>query len=218
MDRDYTPIALARACVSVALADFDPAARSSLSVLEPSSGGGSFVSALAEHGITPATCDLDPGARRCADHFEGDFCTYPSGRRFDLIIGNPPFSEALEHADKALELLAPSGLLALILPLAFGTHKADWWESHRPGRVLMVTPRPEFRVEQADMREVALHMWWRDELEIGMARLSHLRWEKPPRAVARAQRAEQCGQLPIVQTVDPRQTSIYDVLGESCDS
>lgn len=100
----YTPPALARAIVSLAAGERRDGFRS---VLEPSCGDGSFLVPLGAFDATRRASvtafDIDPVAAaaarakapradvRCGDFF--DFCALalPERRRFDLIVGNPPW-------------------------------------------------------------------------------------------------------------------------------
>lgn len=59
-------------------------------IFEPSSGTGNFVTELKNKGFTNITeCEIDPMLTKnpC------DFFLYPLSKKFDLIIGNPPFTK-----------------------------------------------------------------------------------------------------------------------------
>lgn len=97
-----------------------------LRVLEPAVGGGAFVRAfrttLEEASYVPGTgmkteftgVDLDPhatGLSLCENRVVGDFTALSSrdigledGELFDLAIGNPPYSEALAHIKRGIEV------------------------------------------------------------------------------------------------------------------
>lgn len=126
-----TPAVVADGLLSLAAfpADF------SGTVLEPSAGDGALVRAILRRAPNACVdaCELDPrhipalealGARWC----HGDFLTFtpPSEVRFPFIIANPPFTrgQAVRHADRMLDLLAPGGTLACILD-AGATFRAD---------------------------------------------------------------------------------------------
>lgn len=100
----YTPPALAQNIVSLAAGEQRDGFRS---VLEPSCGDGSFLVPLGAFDATRRASvtafDIDPVAAaaarakapradvRCGDFF--DFCALalPEGRRFNLVVGNPPW-------------------------------------------------------------------------------------------------------------------------------
>ena len=184
MDRYYTPDALAEAVVAAIVKDrgdmgFD-------SCLEPHSGHGAFVRALRAHGAGRiVTCDVDPGAVRGDFHHEGLFEELQTVERFDLIVGNPPFSDAERQIEKALTLLKSCGLLAFLLPLQFwgSSGRAEWWSRNIPGRVQVVRPRPSFTGTGSDFREIALWTWDAEDTRTGRMRptLDHLDWNKAAR-------------------------------------
>ena len=202
LDRYYTPRALARAVVDVIAGDLREGSR----VLEPHSGGGAFVDELVSRGLTVDTCDLDPDATRGnGDHHVGDFLGFRPARLYSTIVGNPPFGEAQAHISHALSLLEPDGLLAMLVPLPLwgSGERLAWWQTHTPSSVHVAVPRPSFTGEGSDMQEIALYVWWADELRRGQApALRHLPWSKPPAAEVREHAAGRRG--------GRRQTSIFD--------
>jgi len=50
---------------------------------------------------------------------ETDFLSYEFDQKFDLIVGNPPFSVDMEFIDKSLSLLNVGGYLGFLLKLSF---------------------------------------------------------------------------------------------------
>jgi hypothetical protein len=112
LDRRYTPQSLADAIV-------DRLNITPRRVLEPSVGGGAFVRAVSRRWPTIRIdgVDLDPhapGLMMCDRVYCGDFLAWEGSH--DLIIGNPPFSEALEHVRHALTFGCP---VVFVLPLAY---------------------------------------------------------------------------------------------------
>jgi hypothetical protein len=89
-------------------------------VVEPHGGGGAFLRALAHRSdIAGRSMDIDPNcwAVREGGAFVGDFLSSDSlaFRESDVVIGNPPFSNAEEHIDRAL-MLAP--VVVFVLPVS----------------------------------------------------------------------------------------------------
>jgi len=61
-----------------------------IKILEPSSGTGNFVNGLKDRGFDNIlSCEIDPTLTKTPC----DFFTFPIKERFDLIIGNPPFTK-----------------------------------------------------------------------------------------------------------------------------
>lgn len=130
-------------------------------VLEPSAGKGAFVHAVKDTWTEPVITALDvkitPSLRRMRGYhtqvLKRDFLTYRGRRRYDLVIGNPPYgpmgtNNAEKHTRRAIEFLAPDGLLVFLLRLNFlaGIERtAGLWYEHPPAMVLPLDKRPSFR-------------------------------------------------------------------------
>jgi hypothetical protein len=151
LDRCYTPDKLAQAIVD-SLAITSPQ-----TVLEPSVGGGAFVRAVrrAWPDATILGVDIDPdapGLALCDEVFIGDFLdhTLPTP---DLIVGNPPFKDALAHVAHA----EFHDAMALVLPLAYLGVKswAPVLDKREPASVRPILGRPWPK----RVRETAVY-WW----------------------------------------------------------
>ena len=143
-------------------------------MMEPSAGGGSFVSAMAEV-WAPRTLycnDLNSGlilpehedrARFCIERahlgrheshgklisLEGDFLQIEQRNvpGIQAIVGNPPFTFAEQHVRHAISLLAPGGALAFLLPVNFlsGIKRVGGlYREHPPEYVYVIDKRPQF--------------------------------------------------------------------------
>lgn len=91
-------------------------------ILEPSAGNGQIVKVLREGGYDNRidAVELRPEERGAlealADNVTiGSFFDYEPDCGYDVIIGNPPYSLALDFINKSLELLHPGGLLIFLL-------------------------------------------------------------------------------------------------------
>lgn len=181
LGRFYTPDALAVECVRT-IAAYWPTGHTPFDILEPSCGGGAFVRACRKQwrGCEVTGLDVDMAA---TDALEGYHATLDDGwrpplirhqdflanvelpladgsgdRRYDLCIGNPPFTgdTAIPHVEKALRI---SKCVAFILPWAAFGGVAQW--SHvmagkcRPLYVRPIMPRPW----GDSVRETALFIW-----------------------------------------------------------
>lgn len=108
---------------------------------------------------------------------------WSSASGIDLVIGNPPYSLALEFALEALRLAAGvGGTVALLLRLAFleASSRVEFHRAH-PADVYVLTPRPSFTGDGgSDMSAYAWFVW-------GPGRTGHVRplpWDKPKRELA----------------------------------
>lgn len=102
------------------------------SLLEPSCGAGSFVNTIRElnDNVEITAVDVDEKVKKHYDSTSvnficDDFLAHKFGKKFDIIIGNPPFNlkTKFNYYDttegfiiKSLELLKPDGNLYLVLP------------------------------------------------------------------------------------------------------
>ncbi len=92
-------------------------------VLEPSAGKGAIAKVLLERCCCDVhACDIhepfqnDLISLGCRV-YRGDFLTYDTGRTFDKIVANPPFTKQqdIDHANKMLDLLKIGGTLVCIM-------------------------------------------------------------------------------------------------------
>ena len=108
-------------------------------ILEPSAGNGQIVRVLREGGYDNRidAVELRPEERgtleALADNVTiGSFFDYEPDCGYDVIIGNPPYSLALDFINKSLELLHPGGLLIFPLRTNFleSEKRFKWWQEH----------------------------------------------------------------------------------------
>ena len=105
------------------------------------------------------------------------------GRRFDLVISNPPFKGWLDWAKACLDLVS-SGGQAIILGQAgilSSQGRYQFWTSTTPTHIYQVTKRPSFTPDRAtDAREYVWIVWDSvKEVEHGGTTYS---WLRPPAA------------------------------------
>ncbi len=130
-------------------------------ILEPSAGTGAFVSCAAEV-WRPETLiynDIDTSLMltehllRAGQHAhfivaqESDFLLMPEAGDYDLVIGNPPYSEAEKHVRKALTMIREDGVVAFLLRVNFlaGIERtAGLWAEHPHEFMGVLDKRPKF--------------------------------------------------------------------------
>jgi hypothetical protein len=139
-------------------------------ILEPSAGSGSFVRACRKAWPEAAITAVEPTERLVENLVEqpGDtvkWCTleaFSTRARFDLIIGNPPYSLAEEHVRICLGLLAPRGRLTFLLRLAFleSAKRKELFDAHPPESVTVLARRPSFTANgKTDSAAYAVFTW-----------------------------------------------------------
>lgn len=180
-DAYYTDYRVASACVE-RIAGLIPPPKW---ILEPSCGGGSFVSACMKRWDDSQIVgvEIEPSSHGLllADIPERmDFLAYRTRTKFDLIIGNPPYDDNLhaKHIDHAFTMLSETGVISMLLPVSFlgGHGRARGWfhEKHGPPRRIdVITPRPSFGKGGTSSMEYAVMSW--GEIEPGNG---FIRWSR----------------------------------------
>lgn len=142
-------------------------------ILEPSAGNGNIIQALRNRGYTnfieavelrdEETSELT----KIADNvFIGDFLReYKATIKYDVIIGNPPYSLAQEFIDKSLELLAPGGRLIFLLRTNFleSAKRFAWWQDKLPKGLYTLHKRPSFTGKGTDATSYSWFVWEKSE-------------------------------------------------------
>lgn len=110
--------------------------RGGIEVLEPGAGSGNIIKTLQKYGdfsidaveIRPEEAQhlQDLGVNVIIDNF----LSMDLGKKYDLIIGNPPFNQAIEFVEKSLGLLKPGGRLIFLLRTAFmeSDQRFEFWQ------------------------------------------------------------------------------------------
>lgn len=163
LDQYFTPRPVSDALVSL-MAERIVAP---LDVLEPSAGGGAFVGSMRaqwpESHITAV--DIDSACMRPEAEDEltrwlpGDFLEHQGS--YSVVIGNPPFSQALDHVRHAIELLTPRGLVGFLLRLGFleSSRRFGFNTTHMPLEVHVLDRRPSFTGQGCDSTPYAFFIW-----------------------------------------------------------
>ena len=130
-------------------------------ILEPSAGAGAFVSAAAEVWqpttlvwndintklILPEHEERARGFTENLVSLESDFLLMPATGDYDLVVGNPPYSEAEKHVRKALTMIHEDGIVAFLLRVNFlaGIERtAGLWAEHPHEFMGVLDKRPKF--------------------------------------------------------------------------
>lgn len=181
LDQYFTPVPLARAIVSTC-ADRGIVSRHDR-VVEPSVGAGAFAQALLEFGV-PITqiygvdLELQDGIDSVCMPYRGDWAMDPStwdqyakpGHAIlhpcpvdavDLVIGNPPFSDAESHVRTAIARIHRRGAVVMLLRSSFlnSKERREFWRENPPTWIDYVRPRPSFTGGGTENAEYALFTW-----------------------------------------------------------
>ena len=93
----------------------------------------------------------------------GSFFDYEPDCGYDVIIGNPPYSLALDFINKSLELLHPGGLLIFLLRTNFleSEKRFKWWQEHPLSGLYTLHKRPSFTGRGTDATSYSWFVWER---------------------------------------------------------
>lgn len=139
-------------------------------ILEPSAGNGQIIRVLRECGYDNRidAVELRPEERATlealADNVTiGSFFDYEPDCGYDVIIGNPPYSLAMEFINKSLELLHPGGLLIFLLRTNFleSEKRFSWWQAHPLSGLYTLHKRPSFTGRGTDATSYSWFVWER---------------------------------------------------------
>ncbi len=136
-------------------------------ILDPSAGEGAILDVAAARGFTTCGYEIDGiRAGNCRNRHSTIQCDALGPAPWchaSAIVGNPPFSKALEFAEKAAQWAEAHGTVAaLLLRLAFAESKSRV-EFHRsyPSALRVLSERPRFRVDTrgTDSSAYAWFVW-----------------------------------------------------------
>lgn len=141
-------------------------------ILEPSAGNGNIITALRNKGYTNPIHAVElreeerynlVGKADKVGIF--NYLTEDIPYKYDVIIGNPPYSLALEFVDKSLTLLKPGGRVIFLLRTAFLESKKrfKWWQSHPLSGLYTLHNRPSFTGKGTDASSYSWFVWEKSE-------------------------------------------------------
>ena len=138
-------------------------------ILEPAAGNGIIIKALRDAGYkknfihaVEIRAEEKENLNAVADSVEiNSFFDVDPTIHFDVIIGNPPYSQAQEFIDKSLQLLNPGGRLIFLLRTNFLESKKrfEWWQDKPPTRLYVLSKRPSFTGKGTDATSYSWFIW-----------------------------------------------------------
>jgi len=157
-DAYFTPEKLAKRLVSLLPID------SRHKVLEPHVGGGAFASAIKDTGAHLTGSDIQEtsaGFEICDEKIVCNFLHHDYQNKFDFVIGNPPFNDALDHVQRALSLTKSTGGVGFLLRIGFfaSISRFEFWQKHPAKKVWVLAERPSFAHGTTDAQEYAFFYW-----------------------------------------------------------
>lgn len=128
-------------------------------ILEPSAGEGNIIKAIRDIGYNGEITAIElrhienQSLYKYTDNIIiGDFLTFQTDIKYDLIIGNPPFNKALEFLENCFNLISENGKIIMLLRTAFLESKAryDFWQKHPLSKLYVLSQRPSFTGKGTD--------------------------------------------------------------------
>ena len=138
------------------------------SILEPSAGNGNIIKALRNKGINSHITALEIreeeeiNLSNISDEvIITNFLEWETDRKFDVIIGNPPYTYAREFVEKCLNLLSDNGKLIFLLRTAFLESKSryDFWQKNPLSDLYVLSKRPSFINGKTDATSYSWFVW-----------------------------------------------------------
>lgn len=142
--------------------------KSSDSILEPSAGDGAIIKALRNRGYEN---HIDAVELREEERYNligyadrvhiGNFLTAEGLGPYDVVIGNPPYSIALEFIEKSLEVVRPGGRVIMLLRTNFLESKArfQFWKDNPLSGLYCLHKRPSFTGKGTDATSYSWFVW-----------------------------------------------------------
>ena len=122
-------------------------------VLEPSAGCGNFAKAIKDRGYNNHITSLelrDEEQEKLLIHSDEviitDFLKWSTDDKYKTIIGNPPYSLALEFMEKCFEIADKDTEIIMLLRTAFLESKKryEFWQQHPLSKLYVLSQRPSF--------------------------------------------------------------------------
>ena len=137
-------------------------------VLEPSAGNGNICRVIKSYYPNKSVTALEireeelESLTKCSDEvIIDDYLQADMKSKYSIIIGNPPYSKAIEFVIKSLELLEENGVLILLLRTAFLESKSRYkfWQQNPLSRLYTLSKRPSFTGKGTDATSYSWFVW-----------------------------------------------------------
>lgn len=141
------------------------------SILEPGAGNGNIIRALRERGYKNHISAIElrqeeeATLKEIADHVGIFDFVDNAGKigdlKYDVIIGNPPYTMAKEFIDISLSMLRPGGRLIFLLRTNFleSKRRFEWWQDKLPNKLYVLAKRPSFTGKGTDATSYSWFIW-----------------------------------------------------------
>lgn len=139
-----------------------------LKVLEPGAGNGNICKVLKENcprieltGLEIREEEKETLEGICDNVVITNFLEWETEEKYDVIVGNPPYTYALEFIKKALDRLTDDGKLVLLLRTSFLESKTrhEFWQENPVSALFVLSQRPSFIKGGTDSSSYSWFIW-----------------------------------------------------------
>jgi len=149
---------------------FDQYGDISGTILEPSAGNGNFLKVIKERqpfnwmtGVELRSEEKNNLEKYSDKVIIGDFLSLNFDYdQFDYIIGNPPYSLAIEFLEKCFSMCSSTNTtIIMLLRTAFLESKKryDFWQRHPVNHLYILSERPSFTGKGTDATSYSFFIW-----------------------------------------------------------
>lgn len=137
-------------------------------ILEPSAGCGNVVKAIRNLGLDNNITSLEireeefETLKSISDEvIIEDFIKWETKDKYDIIIGNPPYSLAKEFIEKCFDLVSDRGQVIMLLRTAFLESKSryEFWQENPLSGLCVLSKRPSFTGKGTDATSYSWFVW-----------------------------------------------------------
>lgn len=138
-------------------------------VLEPGAGSGNIVRALRKYGdFNIDAIEIREEERSTLEEISdrviiGNYMELELGKKYVLIIGNPPFNQAMDFVLKSFDNIKPGGRIIFLLRTAFleSKDRFPFWQDpeHQLAGLYTLHQRPSFTGHGTDATSYSWFVW-----------------------------------------------------------
>lgn len=91
----------------------------------------------------------------------GDFLKWEPDKKYKTIIGNPPYTYALEFLEKCFEIADSDTEIIMLLRTAFleSQKRYEFWQKHPVNKLYVMSKRPSFTGKGTDATSYSWFIW-----------------------------------------------------------
>ena len=138
-------------------------------ILEPSAGNGNFCRVIKQYYPNKhiTALEIRNEERNNLELYSdeviiNDYLKLDTNNKYNIIIGNPPYSKAIDFVNKSLQLLnRDSGVLIFLLRTAFLESKSRYkfWQDNPLTALYTLSKRPSFTGKGTDATSYSWFIW-----------------------------------------------------------